>query len=130
MFKTVSTTSETRYYLRSFTGSKRFGETPRSHWGVENNLHWVLDVTFRGDDCPVRVDHAPKNFSVVRELALLLLPISTWHHGFRISMQSRIAPHSIVEPLAMAKKHAQSFTPTFPNASAIFNGIDNAACLN
>ena len=52
---------------------KRFGETVRSHWGVENNLHWVLDVTFREDDCRVRVDHGPNNFSAVRKLALNLL---------------------------------------------------------
>ncbi len=38
-----------------------------------------------------------------------------------------MAPHSIVEPLAMAKKRARSFTPTFPDASAIFNGMDIAA---
>ncbi len=38
-----------------------------------------------------------------------------------------MAPHSIVEPLAMAKKRARSFTPTFPDDSSIFNGMDNAA---
>ncbi len=73
VFRDGITSSETRYYLLSFTGAKRFGETVRSHWGVENNLHWVLDVTFREDDCRVRVDHAPNNFSVIRKLALNLL---------------------------------------------------------
>ena len=45
----------------------------RSHWGVENSLHWVLDVAFDEDDCPIRKDHAPVNFSLLRQMALNLL---------------------------------------------------------
>lgn len=64
---------DVRYYLLSFTGVKRFADCVRGHWGVENRLHWVLDVTFREDDCRVRKDHAPENFSTIRKLALNLL---------------------------------------------------------
>ena len=66
-------TSETRYFLLSFDGVARFAETVRGHWGIENRLHWVLDVTFREDDCRVRKDHAPENFSIIRKLALSIL---------------------------------------------------------
>lgn len=63
------TSSELRYYLLSFSDVCRFAEAVRGHWGVENSLHWVLDVTFSEDDCRVRTDHAPANFSTIRKLA-------------------------------------------------------------
>lgn len=50
-----------------------FAKAARSHWGIENRLHWVLDVTFREDDCRVRKDHAPHNFAALRKFALTLL---------------------------------------------------------
>lgn len=72
-FRDGKNSSETRYFLLSFSGVKRFSEVVRGHWGIENKLHWVLDVTFREDDCRVRKDHAPENFSTIRKLALNLL---------------------------------------------------------
>ena len=66
-------TVETRFYLLSFEGVARFASTIRGHWQVENQLHWVLDVTFREDDCRVRKDNAPANFSLIRKLALNIL---------------------------------------------------------
>lgn len=45
----------------------------RGHWGVENSLHWVLDVAFNEDACRIRKDHAPANFSLLRQMALNLL---------------------------------------------------------
>jgi len=45
----------------------------RSHWGIENGLHWVLDIAFREDDCRVRAGHAGENFAVIRHIALNLL---------------------------------------------------------
>ena len=45
----------------------------RSHWGIENGLHWVLDIAFDEDCCRVRKDHGAENFAVLRHIALNLL---------------------------------------------------------
>ena len=42
----------------------------REHWGIENSLHWILDVTLREDDCRIRKDNGPRNFAVLRRIAL------------------------------------------------------------
>jgi predicted transposase YbfD/YdcC len=45
----------------------------RGHWGIENNLHWQLDVTFQEDQCRIRTGHADANFSILRRTALSML---------------------------------------------------------
>jgi predicted transposase YbfD/YdcC len=68
------TTCETRFYITSFQGEvKHFADAVRSHWGIENSLHWVLDIAFREDECRVRKDHGPRNLAVLRHIALNLL---------------------------------------------------------
>ena len=65
---------ERRCFLVSFDrNARRFARACRSHWGVENPLHWVLDVTFREEDSRVRSGHAPENLPALRRLALNLL---------------------------------------------------------
>lgn len=67
-------TVERRYYISSLDNdAQRFAEAVRGHWGIENSLHWVLDVVFREDDSRVRIGHAPKNMAVLRQIALSLL---------------------------------------------------------
>jgi predicted transposase YbfD/YdcC len=69
---------EVRYYILSvLLSSKEFAGAVRGHWGIENNLHWQLDVSFREDECRVRTDHAPANLSVIRRFALGLLKRET-----------------------------------------------------
>jgi predicted transposase YbfD/YdcC len=69
---------EVRYYIlsRRIT-AQEFAGAVRGHWGIENNLHWQLDVSFREDECRVCRDHAPANLSVARRFALGLLKRET-----------------------------------------------------
>lgn len=67
-------TTTTQYYLSSHAGSAaEFGALVRGHWGIENGLHWVLDVVFREDDSRTRSGHAAANLAMVRKVGLALL---------------------------------------------------------
>ena len=64
----------TRYYISSLAGQAgRLLDVTRRHWGVENDLHWCLDIAFREDESRVRVGHAAENLAVLRHMALNLL---------------------------------------------------------
>jgi predicted transposase YbfD/YdcC len=64
---------ETRYYISSATlSAPRAAEAVRSHWAIENSLHWVLDVTFGDDQSRLRKGHGAKNMAVVRHFAINL----------------------------------------------------------
>lgn len=66
--------SEQRYYISSIPFNANLIMTSiHQHWGIENRLHWVLDVVFREDDSRIRKDYGAENFAVIRHIALNLL---------------------------------------------------------
>ena len=65
---------KTRYFISSLDcDANHFLRSKRSYWGIENQLHWVLDVAFREDDSRVRKGNAPQNFALIRHMALNML---------------------------------------------------------
>ena len=75
-------TCRARYYISSLPAdAKTLGEAIRSHWGIENSCHWVLDVSFREDESRIRKDHGPANMGLLRRLAVSLLKQATFMKG-------------------------------------------------
>jgi len=65
---------ETRFYITSLVlVASMIGPLVRDHWAVENSLHWILDMVFRDDECRLRTDHAPANFTTIKHIALNLI---------------------------------------------------------
>ena len=65
---------ELRFYISSMENdAKQFGEAVRNHWGIENSVHWVLDVGFREDESRKRKGNSAFNFSILRHIAMNLL---------------------------------------------------------
>jgi predicted transposase YbfD/YdcC len=67
-------TYETRFFINSLAPRvKTFARAVREHWGIENSLHWILDISFREDESRLRKDHGPENMALLRRLAASLL---------------------------------------------------------
>jgi predicted transposase YbfD/YdcC len=94
---------ETRFYITSLTlPANQIGPVVRDHWAVENSLHWVMDMVFRDDECRVRTDHAPANFTTLKHIALNLIrrapskdsirlrrKVASWDDDFLASLIAR-----------------------------------------
>jgi len=67
-----TTTTSSRYYISSLEGKKsmEYNAMIRNHWGIENKLHWHLDVTFKEDESRIRTKNAPINMNILRKIAL------------------------------------------------------------
>jgi predicted transposase YbfD/YdcC len=91
---------ETRFYITSLAlAACLVGALVRDHWAVENSLHWVLDMVFRDDECRLRTDHAPANFTTLKHMALNLIrrakskdsirlrrKVAAWDDDFLVSL--------------------------------------------
>ena len=91
---------EVRFYIASLVWlASQMGPIIRSHWAIENSLHWVMDMVYRDDECRIRTDHAPANFTTIKHIALNLLrrkpgkeslrlkrKIATWDDQFLASL--------------------------------------------
>jgi predicted transposase YbfD/YdcC len=66
--------TDTRFYITSLVMlAHLLGPVIRSHWAIENSLHWVMDMVFRDDECRIRINHAPANFTTIKHMACNLL---------------------------------------------------------
>ena len=76
------TSTEVRYYISNLPNrADRILSAVRGHWGIENSVHWVLDIAFREDDCRVRTGNAAENFSTLRRMALNMLKRESMSKG-------------------------------------------------
>ena len=94
------TETETRLYVTSsILSAELLAAVVRGHWAIENGLHWVMDMVFRDDECRVRTDHAPANFTTIKHMACNLLrkasgkdsmrlrrKVAAWDDGFLASV--------------------------------------------
>jgi len=77
-------TAEVRYYILSTEPKvKQFANAVRSHWSIENSLHWVLDVVFHEDASQIEVGHGPANFGFLRRFVISLLKRDTSEGSLR-----------------------------------------------
>jgi predicted transposase YbfD/YdcC len=75
---------ETRFYITSLTWlACQLGPVVRSHWAIENSLHWVMDMIFRDDECRIRTEHAPANFTTIKHMAHNLIRKAPGKPSFR-----------------------------------------------
>jgi predicted transposase YbfD/YdcC len=75
---------ETRFYITSLAWlACQLGPVVRSHWAIENSLHWVMDMIFRDDECRIRTEHAPANFTTIKHMAHNLIRKAPGKPSFR-----------------------------------------------
>ena len=93
--------TETRYYIASHDFSaERLNAIARSHWGIENQLHWVLDVVFNEDKACIRNDNASENMNTLRKWSLSILQ--------KAKTKPEQSIKSIMRKNAMSPKHLMS----------------------
>ena len=73
-----------RFDAKTETDAAALGPIIRAHWAIENSRHWIMDMTFRDDECRLRTDHAPANFTTIRHMAHNLIRKAPGKDSFRL----------------------------------------------
>ena len=115
------TTYEVRFYLTSLPpDAQTLAHAVRSHWGIENTVHWTLDVTFGEDASRIRNGHAPENFALLRRMSLNLLQREKTFKGSNRMKRYKAALDNDYLMKIIAASCPQLVTSTLPNqASAL-----------
>ena len=80
---------ETRFYITSLVLlATMLAPIIRSHWAIENSLHWVMDMIFRDDECRIRTDHAPANFCTIKHMAHNLVRLAPGKASLRLKRKT------------------------------------------
>ena len=80
---------ETRFYITSLAlTAGLLAPIVRSHWAIENSLHWVLDMVFRDDECRLRTNHAPANFCTIKHMAQNLIRRAPGKNSLRLKRKT------------------------------------------
>lgn len=80
---------ETRFYITSLVLlAATLAPIVRSHWAIENSLHWVMDMIFRDDECRLRTDHAPANFCTFKHMAQNLIRLAPGKASMRLKRKT------------------------------------------
>ena len=101
MKKKKKITKETAYYISSLsskTSAKTFNKWIRSHWSIENSLHYVKDVTFKEDQSKIKTKNAPQNMSIIRNFIINIFR----KHGYTNMAQAiRFVANDIIKMWGM-----------------------------
>lgn len=93
---------ETRFYITSLAlPANLVGPIVRAHWAIENSLHWVMDMVFRDDECRVRTDHAPANFTTIKHMACNLLRKAPGRESLRLRRKAAAWDEKFLESLVI-----------------------------
>jgi len=83
------TERETRYYVTSSTlRADKLGRVVRDHWAIENSLHWVMDMTFRDDECRIRTQNAPENLFTLKHMGANLARRKKGKDSVRLALKT------------------------------------------
>ena len=95
-----TTTIARRYYLSAMAlDAATFAGAARAHWGIENRLHWVLDVVFHDDLARLRTGHGPENMATVRHMAVNLVRDAHGKHSLKVRRKKAAWSHDYLETL-------------------------------
>ena len=97
------TSSEARYFITSLAAdAHQLAAAVRAHWGIENRLHWVLDMTFREDQSRIRKDNAPHNAAILKHMALNMLKKAPSRQSIRLRRKSAGWDNQFLQSVLMA----------------------------